>query len=513
MARGWRLRRSSRAALDKSSSVHAARFAVRGGRLGGRRRDSAGLTVSPPVMCAAAMMPPLSKAPGSLGRPRGGPRTLAGIAWVLVLLLSLFAFRVGAQVLQRLWPIDLLPEFGAWQSGWFPYRWLLAMQLVLLGAGALLTGRVMTGRLEPRPRVGKFLLSLGALYFAAMLFRFGYALGGGSDGEFMGKPIPAFFHLVLSSWLMVLGLYHDRGDDRSIGAEPPAATLVHWLAYPLVIAVCLLLHVLLLQAGLHLQLSTYLPVAVGAVAITLLERRFPYRAEWQPGHDDVANDLTFMIFIQILLPKVLAFVVAVTALRFLQSRGLALDGLWFHDWPPLAQAGVMLLLADFLRYWLHRASHEWSPWLWRFHAVHHSPPKLYWVNVGRFHPIEKALQFLCDAAPFILLGVSERVLALYFVFYAVNGFFQHCNGEVRLGVLNFLISGPELHRWHHSREIRESNKNYGNNVILWDLLFGSFFLPKGHTVHELGLRNRAYPLDFLRQMKSPFIKGLDQDGQ
>ena len=81
---------------------------------------------------------------------------------------------------------------------------------------------------------------------------------------------------------------------------------------------------------------------------------------------------------------------------------------------------------------MHRWAHEWEP-LWRFHAVHHAPHKLYWLNVGRFHPIDKGLQVFLDTLPFLLLGVGEDVLALYVVCYAINGFFQHCNIDVRLG--------------------------------------------------------------------------------
>jgi sterol desaturase/sphingolipid hydroxylase (fatty acid hydroxylase superfamily) len=100
---------------------------------------------------------------------------------------------------------------------------------------------------------------------------------------------------------------------------------------------------------------------------------------------------------------------------------------------------------------------------------------------------------------------------LYFVFYAINGFFQHCNIDLRMGILNFIISGPQLHRWHHSVEIQESNTNYGNNLIVWDLLFRTWFLPGARDVGILGLVNREYPLDFLSQLKTPFVKGLDKN--
>ena len=103
------------------------------------------------------------------------------------------------------------------------------------------------------------------------------------------------------------------------------------------------------------------------------------------------------------------------------------------------------------------------------------------------------------------------MLALYFVFYAVNGFFQHCNIELRMGVLNYIISGPQLHRWHHSRKPMEANSNYGNNIIIWDLVFGTYFYPQDRLVDELGLLNEEYPLDFGSQLKTPFAGSIDTD--
>ncbi|HEX2100012.1 MAG TPA: sterol desaturase family protein, partial [Candidatus Synoicihabitans sp.] len=315
-------------------------------------------------------------------------------------LLALFFIRVVAQLVQWLAPAPFLPPFAAWHSGRLPYEALLAGQLILLVIMGAVTLGLARGRLRARPVIGTWLLTLGAVYFATMLYRLFAAILLPQEGVFLAsKPLPACFHVVLSLWVTSLGLYHLRGD----AASAANARLAHWLVYPTLIASSLLLHRLLLSFGWGLQLSAYVPVGIGALAITLLERWIPHREEWHPHHHEVVNDLTFMLFVQILLPKILAFAVAVTALRWLGDHGIALRDWWPHEWPIVAQAALMLLAADFLRYWLHRASHEWSPWLWRFHAVHHSPPKLYWVNVGRFHPLEKALQFLCDAAPFILL--------------------------------------------------------------------------------------------------------------
>jgi ornithine lipid hydroxylase len=280
-------------------------------------------------------------------------------------------------------------------------------------------------------------------------------------------------------------------------------------AYPFAMAGAVAGYLLLSHIGLHLEVATFLPVLLAAIVITLLERLLPVRKDWLPDLHDVANDAGFMLMVQVLLPSFLAFLVAITLLNTLAAAELQATGLWPGRWPIAIQLILLLVVVEFPRYWLHRLAHNWTP-LWQLHAVHHSPQKLYWLNVGRFHPFEKALQYIFDTLPFILLGVSEHLLALYFVFYACNGFFQHSNVDVRLGWLNWVISGPELHRWHHSKEIGESNNNYGNNLILWDLVFGSRFLPVNRQVEELGLINRTYPSGFWQQMKTPFMRGLDK---
>ena len=239
------------------------------------------------------------------------------------------------------------------------------------------------------------------------------------------------------------------------------------------------------------------------LAVTWLERVLPHREEWRARRDEVGTDALFMLVVQALLPKALTFGLAVSVLRWLEEAGGALQNVWPSELAVPLQVVLMLLVADFLRYWLHVLSHTADP-LWRLHAVHHAPERLYWLNVGRFHPLEKALQFALDAAPFLVLGVGETVLAGYFVFYALNGFFQHSNVELRMGVLNWVVSGAPLHRWHHSRSAAESNHNYGNNLIVWDVLFGTRFLPEDREVGELGLERRDYPQDFLGQMWSPF---------
>ncbi len=282
------------------------------------------------------------------------------------------------------------------------------------------------------------------------------------------------------------------------------------LSYPAVMALGIATFAGLRATGLPLSESGYLAAAIAAGLVTAHEIGLPHRREWRPHRGEVANDIAFLSVVQVLLPLVLSLSVVLWAAGALQSRGWIVVGFWPHELPIAFQAGLMLLAADFPRYWMHRAFHRFR-WLWRLHAVHHSPHRLYWLNVGRFHPIEKAIQYAVDTLPFVLMGVPEGALALYFIFYSINGFFQHSNCLVRLGPLNYVVSGPELHRWHHSALPSESDTNFGNNLILWDVLFGTRFLPSDRSVRALGLTDRRYPVGFMSQLWSPFLRRSSGD--
>jgi hypothetical protein len=144
------------------------------------------------------------------------------------------------------------------------------------------------------------------------------------------------------------------------------------------------------------------------------------------------------------------------------------------------------------------------PPLWRLHEVHHSPEILYALNVGRFHPLEKVLHFGVDTVPFLLLGVAPEVIGGYFLLYAVNGLFQHSNVRLRYGWLNHVVGSAETHRWHHARDPKTASCNFGNTTLVWDHLFGTWHLPSGQAVDDIGIMDKAYPKDFLTQMRAPF---------
>ena len=273
--------------------------------------------------------------------------------------------------------------------------------------------------------------------------------------------------------------------------------------YPSVVLLAFGQFALLRGLGLSLGISTYTSIVTAALAVALLEHVYPSRGEWQPDRDDLRTDFSFLLAVQLALPPLVGVLFVTLLVSPVQAQGLPLARLWPHRWPVAAQTVLMILAVDFMRYWLHRLAHQ-NDVLWRLHAVHHSVDRLYWLNTARFHPVEKALQMCLDSLPFLLLGVRPEVLSLYYLAYSTNGFFQHSNIAMRYGVLNYVVSSAEAHRWHHSREPREANSNYGSTTIVWDLLFGTFWLPKARQVESLGLHDRRFPRSFWGQMRAPF---------
>jgi len=275
--------------------------------------------------------------------------------------------------------------------------------------------------------------------------------------------------------------------------------LLAWFWYPTLLATSIAGFSTMHAAGWPLAVTVYLPIVAVALAILLLERHAPARSDWRPRWQEVRADLAFIALVQVAVPRLLA---PVAVLLVAQSTHDPARGPWPHHWPLAAQALLMVLSVDFVRYWLHRACHTFGP-LWRLHEVHHSPDILYSLNVGRFHPLEKALHFCADSVPFLLLGVAPEVLGAYVLLYSVNGFFQHSNVRLRYGPLNYVVGSAETHRWHHARDPRTAYCNFGNTTIVWDLLFGTWYLPRHRTL-DVGIPDRTYPKGFRAQMRAPF---------
>jgi sterol desaturase/sphingolipid hydroxylase (fatty acid hydroxylase superfamily) len=180
-------------------------------------------------------------------------------------------------------------------------------------------------------------------------------------------------------------------------------------------------------------------------------------------------------------------------------------GLWPTEWPLLAQVALASVVAEFFDYWSHRAMHV-SRTLWRFHAVHHSAPRLYWLNATRTHPGETLFRGFIGGLPLAILGVGAPVLAVWMVIGRVAGLFQHANIDFELRPFAWIFSIGALHRWHHSTQVHEANQNYGNTFIFWDAVFGTRFLPDDRTRPEaVGIDGlAAFPKSLPAQLLAPF---------
>lgn len=155
------------------------------------------------------------------------------------------------------------------------------------------------------------------------------------------------------------------------------------------------------------------------------------------------------------------------------------------------QAIAVILAFDFIFYWTHRAKHRWA-WWWRLHETHHSSVELDWFSSVRFHPFEKILDRTIYLVPIVFFGVSETALLILAGVDALQGTFAHANIRLKLGPLKYLLVGPQMHRWHHSSNPEDQNSNFGNNLSIFDWIFGTARVPAAAPL-AFGTVDPAFP--------------------
>ena len=292
--------------------------------------------------------------------------------------------------------------------------------------------------------------------------------------------------------------------------------LAQWAIFPFALLAVPTAILVLLRNGVSVPIATYTVVVGLGILFWLSEWIMPYRKEWNKPQGDVLNDVISGTVAYIILPIFLkpAFITLLaggTVWLAVQAGG----ALWPSDWPIVWQLVLMLLVGDAGRYWGHRLAHT-VPMLWRFHAVHHSATRLWWWNATRQHPMDKTWFTFTEMLFPVLLGADGAVLSMYLGVTAVCGYSQHCNIDLKLGPFYWIFNVVELHRWHHSKEAKQSDNNFGNNLIIYDRLFGTYYHPErqGNPVAEvgnIGVLNPDYPKNYLGQLKAPFINGLDKE--
>jgi sterol desaturase/sphingolipid hydroxylase (fatty acid hydroxylase superfamily) len=260
-------------------------------------------------------------------------------------------------------------------------------------------------------------------------------------------------------------------------------------------------------------LSIVLPSAIGfAIAFAVLtlftsQACNPGRTWWRnPG---LATDVCYILIIPFVAPylRLSLMLVGMALLSgvmtsedvgdyFERGRGpLAVLPFW-------AQVPVYIVASDFLLYWSHRLFHGAN--LWRFHAVHHSAEEVDWTTAYRFHPVNLWLGSFLVTAIMLFLGIAPTVLLFLVAFDTTTAAFVHTNLNWTLGPLKYVVATPVFHRWHHTPLEEGGNSNFGALLSLWDVAFGTFYMPERRLPVRYGIDDPQFPKSFLGQTVHPF---------
>ncbi len=176
--------------------------------------------------------------------------------------------------------------------------------------------------------------------------------------------------------------------------------------------------------------------------------------------------------------------------------------------PLIPQLLLCILVADFMQYWTHRAYHE-VPFLWKFHAVHHSAKTMDWLAGSRMHVLELFVTRIAVLGPLFVFGFSKQVMDLYIVVVGFQAVFNHANVHLNWGPLRHIVVTPEFHHWHHASDDEAIDKNYAAHYAFLDRLFGSAISnPSRQFPQNYGVVGDYMPDGFLKQQASPFRRPI-----
>jgi len=171
--------------------------------------------------------------------------------------------------------------------------------------------------------------------------------------------------------------------------------------------------------------------------------------------------------------------------------------------PAIVRFALVILAADAVEYFSHRAYHE-VPWLWRIHAVHHSPEHMDWLSGSRLHFLEPLATRALVLVPIVLLGFPQDTIFAYLIFISVQSVLIHSNFKMNVGWLRYVIVTPQFHHWHHASDAEAIDKNYAAHTPLFDMLGGTWHLPKDRWPVKYGTV-KPIPGGMLGQFLHPFV--------
>ncbi len=244
-------------------------------------------------------------------------------------------------------------------------------------------------------------------------------------------------------------------------------------------------------------------IVVGVLFIPL-ERVFPARFDQTVFRPEWQEDM-FYYLVSSMLVQVLAFLaIAPTNMMsglFDWTQARAFVG----TMPFWLQVAIIMAATDFVQYWVHRAFHTF-PFLWRFHAIHHSTKQLDWLAGARMHFVEIAVLRGFTAVPMFTLGFDPGAIQTYLLIVYFYSTFIHANLSWHFGLLERFFVTPRFHHWHHGSERAAIDINYASHFPIYDWLFGTHHLPEKDWPQEYGVVGNDVPRGYWRQFIHPFRK-------
>ncbi len=235
------------------------------------------------------------------------------------------------------------------------------------------------------------------------------------------------------------------------------------------------------------QVASPIIIVASAVVLIGLERLFPQDPKQRLLRDGFFTDLVGYGLFQ---SYVLGLLITAIIQWVDRSSGVSRLSL-LSSWPVACQLAFFFVTHDFYIYWFHRLQHS-SKYLWRIHEAHHSVDDVDWLSGTRSHAIEILINQTIEFLPIALLGAAPEVVLMKATLDAVWGMYIHSNLRVKSGALQYLLNGPEMHRWHHAKDLPPPGKNFGTKLAIWDFLFKTAYRPPVGP-RRYGLDDASYP--------------------
>jgi len=235
-----------------------------------------------------------------------------------------------------------------------------------------------------------------------------------------------------------------------------------------------------------------------------IERLWPQYPEQGTFREGWLQDMVY--FMSTHLPiQILSFMVLLPATLATKYFGVPVLQHAIARLTWLLQFLLAAFIADIAEYFVHLAFHK-VPFLWRFHAIHHSSKALDWIAGSRSHFVDDTLVRGLVLAP-LMLGFSQSIILLYLVFVTLHATWVHCNFAPNAKWLEKFLIMPRFHHWHHTSQKEGIDKNFAIHFPWIDKIFGTYYYPDTWP-EKYGLDGEEVPYTFIGQTIEPFMGKL-----